>query len=193
MRRKGQVVRVERARAAARDRIRLCPTPLGDRYEGSCYGSPPRPGERAHVFDYEENYLGVLVVESAASSTKNQCHHDTIFDFSYRIPGQARGGQAVPFGIAVFGMELDTRRARLETSPPDDPKFTPEKAKPWMGLDTDGNDEADLVVTAFDCSDIVAPPPPSAGQSYDTYCLDYWLKQDGRWSKIHRDTFHTCG
>lgn len=192
-RRRGEVVRVERARAATHNPVRLCPTPTGDGQAGSCYGSPPRRGDRAFLFDYDERYLGALVVESAESSTKNRCHHDTIFDFSYRVQLQGSTNQNVPFAVAVFGLDLDPRRARLMTSPPDAPDFQPERAKPWMGLDADGDGHADLVVTAYDCSDEETPPTASGGQTYETYCLDYWDRDGARWKKTHRDKFYTCG
>lgn len=191
--RRGEVVRVERARAPARNPIRLCPTPTGDGQLGSCYGSPPQRGERALLFDYNDKFLGNLIVESAESSSKNRCHHDTIFDFSYHARLQGSGNQAVPFSVAVFGMELDTSKARLISNPPDAGQFKPREAKPWMGVDADGDGDAELVVTAYDCSAEAPPPPPSGSQTYETFCLDYWHDEGSRWKKSHRDIFFTCG
>ena len=192
-RRRGEIVRVERSRTPSQNLIRLCPTPTGDGQLGTCYGTAPRRGEHALLFDYDENYLGSLVVESSESSGKNQCHHNTVFDYTFRATIQSATGQNVPFAVAVFGMKLNTQVARLITGPPDQSGFQPEKAKPWMGVDEDGDGIAEMVVTAYDCSDEETPPVAQGGQNYETYCLDYWQQEGANWRKLQRDIFYTCG
>lgn len=192
-RRKGKVVRVERSRTKDRNPVRICPTPTGAGQSGTCYGTPPQRGERAYLFDYDENYLGTLTVETAQAKSGNKCHQGTVFEFTHQVQLARAGQGAVPFAVAVFGMELDTQKARVITNPPDSSAFQPEKANPWMGVDFDGDGNSEMVVTAYDCSDEETPPAPSGGQSYESYCLDYWHRDGARWQKGHRDIFYTCG
>ena len=189
--RKGKIVRIDRPRAARADDMRICPMPFADEQEGSCYGGSPRVGQKGHLFDYEENYLGTLKVLSVRQNARHNCHHGTTFDFKYELDLRAQSNNSLPFGIAVFGVQLEPNKARMISEPDKMPQLQPDQTKPWMGLDRDGDGDVDFVVSAFECTDI-EPPPASSGQALETYCLDYWLPRDGAWTSVRRDIFYTC-
>lgn len=193
--RPGKVVRVERPRLATRPAVRICPVPFPDRSKGTCYGGAPAIGDSAALFDFEGNYLGGLRVLSVEPSDTDSCQTGSIFDFTYDLGAAAAAAlpSRIPYALAVFGMEIDPARSRLITA--DRTKLpVPEgagKAQPWMGLDQDGDDSVDMVVTAFECKD-VTPPPGAGSKAAETYCLDYWQGKKGSFTQTRRDLLYTC-
>jgi hypothetical protein len=192
--RTGKVVRVERPRLAAQAAVRICPVPFPDRSKGTCYGGAPAIGDSAALFDFEGNYLGQLRVLSVEPSDSDTCQSGSIFDFTYELgaPAAPAPPSRIPYALSVFGADIDPARSRLVTT--DRAKLpVPEgagKAQPWMGLDQNGDDSVDLVVTAFECKDVA--PPPGMGKAAETFCLDYWLGKDGTFTQVRRDLLHTC-
>jgi hypothetical protein len=120
----------------------------------------------------------------------------SIFDFTYEIrsPAPAAPNSRIPYALSVFGMDIDPARSRLVTA--DKAKLpVPDnagKAQPWMGLDQDGDDEVDMVVTAFECKTEAPPPPSASSKASETFCLDYWLGNRSSWTRARRDVLYTC-
>jgi hypothetical protein len=193
--RPGKVVRVERPRLVSRAAVRICPVPFPDRSKGTCYGGAPEIGDSAALFDFEGNYQGELRVLSVEPSDTDSCQTGSIFDFTYELGTAAAPAppSRVPYALAVFGMQLDPAKARLVTSekarlPVPEGAGT---AQPWMGLDQDGDDSVDMVVTAFECKD-VAPPAGTGSRRVEAFCLDYWLGKNGIFTRARRDLLYTC-
>jgi hypothetical protein len=193
--RPGKVVRVERPRLIAQAAIRICPVPFPDRSKGTCYGGAPEIGDSATLFDFEGNYLGALRVLAVEPSDTDSCQSGSIFDFTYELaaPAAPAPPSRIPYALGVFGMKIDPARSRLVTG--DRSRLpVPEgagKAQPWMGLDQDGDDSVDMVVTAFECKD-VTPPPGAGSKAAETYCLDYWQGKKGSFTQTRRDLLYTC-
>lgn len=190
--RKGKVVRVERPRGLSKRVLRLCPLPLADESQGTCYGSAPAVGEVGHAYDYDGRYIGQLSVLATAPSTEFVCHHGTAFDFRYHFTPNLKGKSGASFGIAIFGLTGDPTRATLITDSSKLPNPTANKnAHPWMGMDRDGEGTADMLVSAYECTDIASLPrtPPASSEAY---CLDYWTNDGRSWRKVRQDTFLTC-
>lgn len=191
--RAGKVVRVERPRVVQKTELRFCPMQLGDGKTGTCYGGAPAPGDHAMLFDFEQNFLGELVVQTIEPSQSDLCGTGSAMDFTYELmPAAAGSSKQIPFGVAIFGVDMEPHKAELVTE--HDRLPTPpggSRAQPWMGLDSDGDGALELLVTAFECTDI-APPPSVAGKSSEAFCLDYWLSSAQGFTQVRRDFIHTC-
>ena len=195
-RRGGKVVRVERARVVRRAPVLFCPMPFTDKNRGVCYGRAPAVGDKALMFDYEQHYIGQLRVTSVGPSQNDPCDSGTAFDFTYELTDKVDAAfkRGMLFSIATFGLDLDSRRAQLITDNGQLPNpGQSSRAQPWMGLDRDGDSIADVVVTAFECTDVAPAPPARVATGHkQTFCLDYWLSDLGKYQKLRRDYVYTC-
>jgi hypothetical protein len=192
--RAGKVVRVERARARPAVGLRICPLPYSESSQGTCMGGEPRAGDTGALFDFEGDYLGKIRVTYVVSSQRDDlCAAESAFDFTYELVDMRKAAGAVTFAVAVFGVEVDPAKARLITdsgklvAPDGNPA-----AQPWLGMDGDGDDSADIMVTAFECRSEAPLPPVAPGVSVDVLCLEYWRSGAGRWNKVRRDYLYSC-
>lgn len=196
-RRPGKVVRVERPQLIKRSPIMICPMPYAEKQGGVCYGTAPAVGSSAVMFDFDQNYLGRFRVTSVTRGQTDTCGSGSAFDFSYEYIHKVDGfdQRSVLFAIAAFGLEIDARKAKIIPDGTHLPNPAGDRRmQPWMGMDRDGDGMPDLVVTAFECTEL-APPPPSGitGLHKLTYCLDYWLDDDrGGFRRLRRDHVYAC-
>ena len=194
-RRPGKVVRVERPRLRAAERIRVCPLTNPDGRRMTCFGGPPpEPDTRFALVDdvgLRGHGLAVQSQPSGQDYCKIGSAHEV--ELAYEEPQglDARPTTGFPFTLAVEGVAL-AEGARVMM----DQQLRPsgrEIEQVWMAVDRDGDGDADLAVTAFECSDQVRDLPVApSGQRVSPYCLDYWLRDDVEWTKVERYVFFNC-
>jgi hypothetical protein len=194
-RRAGKIVRIDRPRMRAAERVRVCSLTNPEGRRMTCLGgSPPEPGTRFGLVDdlgLRGHGLAVRAQASGQDYCKNGSAHEV--ELTYEEPRglEPRPGPGSPFTLAVQGVPLD-EGARLVL----DQQLRPsgrEVEQVWMAVDRDGDGDADLAVTAFECSDQVRDLPLAAsGQRVSPYCLDYWLRDGAQWSKVERYVFFNC-
>jgi hypothetical protein len=194
-RRPGKVVRVERPRRHSAERIRVCPLTSPESQRMTCFGGPaPEPGTRFALVD-EVGLRGHGVALRAQPYGQEQCKFGSAHEveLTYEEPHglDPRPQSGFPFTLAVQGVSLE-QGARLVM----DQQLRPsgrEAEQVWMAVDRDGDGDADLAVTAFECSAEVRDLPIApAGQRLSTYCIDYWMREVVEWSRVERYVFFNC-
>lgn len=65
-------------------------------------------------------------------------------------------------------------------------------AQTRLALDRDGDDTADVLITAYECRGEAPPPAGITGSISKIFCLDYWFAASGSWSRIRRDYYYIC-
>lgn len=161
----------------------------------TCFGgTPPEPGSRYTLID-DSGVRGQGQVTQSQPSAQDDCKFGSVhdvelaYDSAYGLDPRPTTG--LPFTLAVQGLSL-AEGARVVV----DQQLRPsarEIEQVWMAIDRDGDGDAELAVTAFECSDqvrdlLLAP----SGQRVLPYCLDYWLREDVEWSKVERYVFFNC-
>ena len=195
VRRPGKVVRVERPRVRAAERVRVCPLTNPDGRRMTCFGgTAPEPGTRFALVDdvgLRGHGLAVASQPSGQDYCKIGSAHEV--ELTYEEPHglDPRPTNAFPFTLAVQGVLLeDGARVMM------DQQLRPsgrEVEQVWMAVDRDGDGDADLAVTAFECSAEVRDLPIApSGQRVSPYCLDYWLRDEIEWTKAERYVFFNC-
>ena len=194
-RRPGKVVRVERPRLRAAERIRVCPLTNPDARRMTCFGGPaPEPGARFALVD-DVGVRGHGIAVRSQPSGQDYCKIGSAHEveLTYEEPHglDPRPTTGFPFTLAVQGVALE-EGARVML----DQQLRPsgrDVEQVWMAVDRDGDGDADLAVTAFECSDQVRDLPIApSGQRVSPYCLDYWLRDEIEWSKVERYVFFNC-
>jgi hypothetical protein len=191
-RRSGRVVRVERPRLAAPEPVHLC---MVGEAKMTCYGkTPPERGSRFTVID-ESGVRGRVVVRDSSRSTFDACQLGTAHDVVIEPEEGAlpSGVQSSSYYIvAVRGVEVGAHGRLLRDVPLRAPSGRPTE-NVWTVIDRDGDGEADLLGTAFDCaSEVQDLPVARAGQKLDTVCIDYWSRDAAEWTQVGRDIFFNC-
>lgn len=194
-RRSGKVVRVERPRLRAAERVRVCPLTNPDGRRMTCFGGPaPEPGTRFSLID-DIGVRGHGVAVQTQPSGQDYCKIGSAHEveLTYEEPNglDPRPTSGFPFTLAVQGVQLeDGARVMM------DQQLRPsgrEAEQVWMAVDRDGDGDADLAVTAFECSDQVRDLPIApSGQRVSPYCLDYWLRDEIEWTRAERYVFFNC-
>jgi hypothetical protein len=194
-RRSGKVVRVERPRLRAAERVRVCPLTNPDARRMTCFGGPaPEPGTRFALVD-DVGVRGHGVALQSQPSGQDYCKvgsaHEVELNYESPHGLDPRPSTGFPFTLAVQGVNLE-EGARVMM----DPQLRPsgrDAEQVWMAVDRDGDGDADLAVTAFECSDEVRDLPAApSGQRVSPYCLDYWSREEVEWSRIERYVFFNC-
>lgn len=194
-RRPGRVVRVERPRLAAPDPVHLCMVANPGESRMTCYGkAAPEPGSRFALID-ESGLRGRVVVKEATRSSVDACQLGTAHDVVIEAEDGAMPtapSAASYYIVAVRGVQVN-ERGRLLRDLPLRPPSGRSTENVWTIIDRDGDGEADMLGTAFDCSSEVADlPAPRAGQRLDTVCIDYWSRDAADWTQVGRDIFFNC-
>lgn len=196
-RRPGRVVRVERPRLAPPEPIHLCMVANPGESRMTCYGkAAPEPGSRFALID-ESGVRGRVVVRESTRSSVDACQLGTAHDVVIESvdPGQpttAGGGSSSYYIVAVRGVEI-AERGRLLRDLPIRPPSGRASENVWTIIDRDGDGEADMLGTAFDCSaEVTDLPAARPGQRLDTVCIDYWSRDAAEWSQVGRDVFFNC-
>jgi hypothetical protein len=194
-RRPGKVVRVERPRLHGAERVRVCPLTSPEAQRMTCFGGPaPEAGTRFALVD-EVGLRGHAVAVRSQPYGQEQCKfgsaHEVEVTYEEAHGLDPRPPNGLPFTLAVQGVSLDAG-ARLVL----DQQLRPsgrEVEQVWMALDRDGDGDADLAVTAFECSDQVRDLPIApVGQRLSTYCIDYWMREVIEWVRVERYVFFNC-
>lgn len=193
--RAGRVVRVERPRLSAPDPVRLCTVANPGESRMTCYGkTPPEPGSRFALID-ESGLRGRVVVKESSRSSVDACQlgtaHDVVIESEEGAMPTAPGGASY-FIVAVRGVEI-ADRGRIVRELTIRPPSGRSTENVWTGLDRDGDNEVDLLGTAYDCSaEVPDLPAPRIGQKLDTVCIDYWSRDAAEWTQVGRDIFFNC-
>jgi hypothetical protein len=194
-RRSGKVVRVERPRLRAAERVRVCPLTNPDGRRMTCFGGPPpEPGTRFALID-DIGVRGHGVSLQSQPSGQDYCKIGSAHEveLTYEEPHglDPRPTSGFPFTLAVQGVPLE-EGARVMM----DQQLRPsgrEAEQVWMAVDRDGDGDADLAVTAYECSDQVRDLPIApSGQRVSPYCLDYWVRDEIEWTRAERYVFFNC-
>lgn len=161
----------------------------------TCYGKrPPEPGQRFAVID-ESGMRGRVVVKESTRSTVDACQLGTAHDVAIEgeegaLPGAPQSSSA--YVVAVRGLEVGEHGRILRDLPLRAPSGRSTE-NVWTVIDRDGDGEADLLGTAYDCSAEVSDLPAArAGQKLDTVCIDYWSRDAAEWTQVGRDIFFNC-
>jgi hypothetical protein len=193
--RRGKVVRVERPRLRPAERIRVCPLTNPDGRRMTCFGgAPPRPGTRFALVD-DVGLRGHGVAVQSLRSAQDHCRIGSAHEVevTYLEPHglDPRPTNGLPFTLGVQGIHLE-QGARVML----DQQLRPsgrEVEQVWMAVDRDGDGDADLAVTAFECSDQIRDLPIApSGQRVSPFCLDYWMRDEVEWNKVERYVFFNC-
>jgi hypothetical protein len=194
-RRAGKIVRVDRPRRRAAEHVRACVLTNPDGRRMTCFGgSPPEPGTRFALVD-DVGLRGYGAAVEAHPAGQDYCKIGSAHEVELAYDGphglEPRPSGGFPSTLAVHGVRLQQGARVLP-----DQQLRPsgrEAEQVWTAVDRDGDGEADLAVTAFECSDQVRELPIApAGQRVSPYCLDYWLREDGGWTKVERYVFFNC-
>jgi hypothetical protein len=194
-RRPGKVVRIERPRVRAGERVRVCPLTNPDGRRMTCFGGPPpEPGTRFALVD-EIGLRGHGVAVQSQPSGQDYCRIGSAHEveLAYEEPQglEPRPTSGFSITLAVQGLTMsDGARVLM------DQQLRPsrrEVEQVWMAVDRDGDGDADLAVTAFECSEQIRDLPIArSGQRVSPYCLDYWVRDDVEWIKVERYVFFNC-
>jgi hypothetical protein len=190
-RRSGKVVRVERPRVRSAERVRICPLTNPDGRRMTCFGGPPpEPGTRFALVDD----IGVAVQSQPSGQDYCRIGSAHEVELTYEEPQglEPRPASSFAFTLAVQGLAI-AEGARVLM---DQQQLRPsgrEAEQVWMAIDRDGDGDADLAVTAFECSEQIRDLPIArSGQRVSPYCLDYWVREEVEWSKVERYVFFNC-
>jgi hypothetical protein len=95
--------------------------------------------------------------------------------------------------VAVRGVEVEEGGRVLPPRLRDSPSGRPNEHV-WSTIDRDGDAEADMLGTAFDCEGEVPDPPPAppGRQKVAPVCIDYWTRDSAEWTRVGRDLFFNC-
>jgi hypothetical protein len=192
-RRTGRVVRVERPRLSAPDPVHVCP--VGNPAEGKmiCYGqNPPEVGAKFTLID-DHGIRGQVVVREVARSTFDACQLGTAHDVTIEVDEGSLQGTVAYNVVAVRGVEVEEGGRVLPPRLRDSPSGRPNEHV-WSTIDRDGDAEADMLGTAFDCEGEVPDPPPAppGRQKVAPVCIDYWTRDSAEWTRVGRDLFFNC-
>ena len=194
-RRVGRVVRVERPRLAAPDPVHLCMVANPAESRMTCYGkNAPEPGSKFALLD-EGGVRGRVIVRESTRSTVDACQlgsaHDVVIESEDGTMPSASSAASY-YIVAVRGVEIGERGRLLRDLPLRAPSGRSSE-NVWTIIDRDGDGEADLLGTAFNCAaEVPDLPVARAGQRLDTVCIDYWSRDPAEWTQVGRDIFFNC-
>lgn len=184
--RKGKVVRVERPRTGARGTPRICR--LSDPGKGMCWGRAPIKGELGFVVGPEgrgqPGNRGQIQV-GEVTEAQDGCSMPKYWMFDLE-PMSSNLVDLEPWSTwVVLDVDVTSNAKVLEPSA----VKSPDDANPaWLAIDRgrggDGESAADFLVTAFGCDSTGSPVGAGGGNGY---CIEYWVRGTGQWSKIRRD------
>ena len=197
--RSGRVVRVERPRRSAPDPVHLCMVANPGESRMTCYGkSPPEPGSRFALID-ESGLRARVVVKESSRSSFDACQLGTAHDVLIEAEEGAvpTAPSASYYIVAVRGVEVSEGGRLLRDADRTGRQIRPPSGRSsenvWTIIDRDGDGEADMLGTAFDCSaELQDMPSPRVGQKLDTVCIDYWSRDAAEWTQVGRDVFFNC-
>jgi hypothetical protein len=179
--RKGRVVRVERTKVEAAQLPRMC-QPRSDG-GASCFGRGVAPGEEGTVID-ETGVRARLRIDQVTPSLDG-CGNAQWWD----VVGTVQSGDLStmsPAAMMLVGWRV-SRSARIASQPVDLAPLGRPAESAWLGVDDDGDGDAELVVTSFPCD--------AAGQyssSGTTACLSYYVADGRSLRQLRVDHVATC-
>jgi len=181
----GKVVRVERPRATGRTNPRVCQVFPSER-RGQCIGRGPAVDEVATVID-DSGVLGSIRV-NAASEARDHCGNVITWEYTFDPIGGDPTVSRAYAAIALIEVPLGPRARILPEPGRIEPPGRQTGASTWVAVDTDGDDDADLLQVLFPCDLRGAPSP---GQ-HEAYCAEYWLADGSEWILDRTDIVQTC-
>lgn len=161
----------------------------------TCYGkAAPEPGSEFAVVD-ESGLRARVVVRESTRSSVDACQlehaHDARIEVTEGTMPDVASTSAF-FVLAIGGTKIHPggRLLRELSLRPPSGRST---ENVWTMIDRDGDGEADMLGTAFDCSaEVPDLPAPRPGQRLDTVCIDYWSRDAAEWTQVGRDIFFNC-
>jgi hypothetical protein len=186
------VVRVERPRhGGSSQRLRFCGVMLGED-KMVCLGSPPpRPGELIELAEYMGSYRGqarVVAVE-AVDDPSMRCNVGNAHAVEIEmVTGGTKSPSQMVFGVTGFPVDPARVRTLSDMTALKAPGGRPGE-HPLLALDGDGDGNADLMVTFYECTNDVPTNSGAASAS----CLEFW-RNDGidNWRMAQRDVIYIC-
>lgn len=180
---RGRVVRVERPRGNPNIIPILCE--LKPDGSGMCVGTSPTIGDTILVVDENKTVAEVRVTKSSPLNPK--C--DTLWQITGEVlrgdMTQARANRAI--GLIDRGADPRTAR-RMEESRLTSPSTNPD-VHVGLGIDRDGDGNADILVTQYAC-DSNGQPTGSSGAV--DYCIDIWSKRDNVMKRAWTTKLQAC-
>ena len=172
---KGKVVRVERVRAMETTPI-ICSLRARDRY---CFGPAPRPGDIVRIVD-DKQLLAEYRIDAVQPATKSCA-------VMWQVDGEVLRGQLTQGHVESVGLidaAADSRTLRQVNrgdlrSPVVDPDV-----RPVIGLDRNGDGDADIIVTQAKCAQ-----PGAHGRNE---CYDFWVKRDRVMKSVFSADIQAC-
>lgn len=103
----------------------------------------------------------------------------------FESPPERRAGGAV---MAVFSAGArPARRARLMLTEEVRPLPPDVRQLPDVGLDLDGDRQADVVRFSYECAAAAGGPYPSYA-----WCIDTWVRERSAWTAVEKASFSDC-
>jgi hypothetical protein len=184
--RKGQVVRIERRRAAAVTAVHLCVQEQRKEHM-LCLGKAPPPGERISLVGFNTMNGGagdvaVARVLRSEPADEDKCRTGMMHRVAFELEGRG-GGPDTQISLGLRGFDLP-QGTRLSLSPNTTIPAHLGNYSVQLGFDTDGDTRADILLARREC----APGPGAMGSE----CYAYLRDKDGDWSILGEDRFDSC-
>src|SRR5262249_3168066 len=182
-RKKGRVVRVERAHGGTSGFVRMCsnPTPQGT---ANCFGRPPAVGEIGTVID-DSGVRATIEIQKGDAQNRS-CGNAS----SWNITTTTVTGDTSQIGYQAQIL-LDDRRAaaaKLVTGGQLPPTARPGETL-MASFDEDGDADTDLMVSWYPCDQV------GTAQGYGqatAYCMVYYAKTGGTLDPLRVDIVKNC-
>ncbi len=178
----GRIVRVQRTGITRALNPRFCS--LSGNQRGNCYVRGPEVGEQGFLVDRDDQ--GVTATIRVTSVEPEQgCATPAQVYFEYEVVSGTADGDS---DWVVFDSGIDPLRGKIA------PSDTPLPAgaggdSVWLGLDRDGNGEADLVSSVYQCDGLGQP----SSRYGSTYCFEYWEGHGtSPWKLLREDLYQPC-
>jgi hypothetical protein len=186
--RRGRIQRVERS-GGTQVPLRVCPITTLAPNRLTCFTrDAPRIGTSFALVN-GKGFEGVFKSVAVSKSDQDECGIGSAHEVT--LGGGAEFARN-RISLGVQGMPVGPR-ARIMLRSGDIISPSGRKSeKVWLSLDADGDDQTDMIATAYDCPPPIDAPAVPSGRTMSTMCIDYWRRVHGRWLKLTQDLFLNC-
>lgn len=181
---RGKVVRVERAGAAATLNLGICQ--LSGGMAAVCYGHAPRVGDGGAVIDTTASYGEARI--TAVTPMPDSCNNVT--SWSVTIESSASQVAQLTYGSVLVLDFAASQAARTLPTSGQVPVSTRANETQYVTIDRDGDTDADIYVSAYTCDANAVSVPWGQGQV--GYCMGYYVDGAHGWSLLRTDVVRSC-
>jgi len=182
---RGKVVRVERPKFGGGGLIRTCQ--MSGASVATCYGRPPVLGDVGIVIDTAVMYGEARVV--SVTPVNDTCNNIT----SWTVTVESSNAQVAQLSYGAI-LLIDYTASPQARSVPVGGQVPIPGARVgeygYLGVDSDGDTDADLYVSAYTCD--AAGNVIGYGQGHVGYCMGYWVGDQSSWTLLRTDVVRSC-